>query len=46
MHNFVVHSNESECRKGGRLGLDQVYFGVCFVRDFTSKHEADHVQSN
>ena len=24
MHNFVVHSNESACRKIGRLGLDQV----------------------
>ena len=25
MHNFVVHSNESACRKSGRLGLEQVY---------------------
>ena len=24
MYNFVVHSNESACRKSGRLGLDQV----------------------
>ena len=24
MHNFVVHSNESMCRKMWRLGLDQV----------------------
>ena len=24
MHNFVVHSNESACRKSGRLGLEQV----------------------
>ena len=24
MHNFVVHSNESTCRKSGRLGMDQV----------------------
>ena len=25
MHNFVVHSNESACRKSGRLGMEQVY---------------------
>ena len=25
MHNFVVHSNESACRKSGFLGLDQVF---------------------
>ena len=24
MHSFEVHSNESECRKSGRLGLEQV----------------------
>ena len=24
MHSFVVHSNESACRKSGRLGLEQV----------------------
>ena len=24
MHNFVVHSNESVCRKSGRLGMEQV----------------------
>ena len=24
MHNFVVHSNESACRKSGRLRLEQV----------------------
>ena len=24
MHNFVVHSNESACRKSGCLGMDQV----------------------
>ena len=24
MHNFVLHSNESACRKSGRLGLEQV----------------------
>ena len=27
MHNFVVHSNESACRKSERLGLEQVYKG-------------------
>ena len=25
MHSFEVHSNESLCRKSGRLGIDQVY---------------------
>ena len=25
MHNFVVHSNESACRKSRFLGLDQVF---------------------
>ena len=34
MHNFVVHSNESACRKSGRLGLDQVYFNFCSMREF------------
>ena len=40
MHNFLVHSNESACRKSGRLGMEQVfnknsfhptefYIGVC-----------------
>ena len=24
LHNFEVHSNESACRKSGRLGLEQV----------------------
>ena len=24
MHNFVVQTNEITCRKGGRLGMDQV----------------------
>ena len=24
MHNFVVHSNESVCRKGGCLGLERI----------------------
>ena len=24
MHNFLIHSNESLCRKGWRLGMDQV----------------------
>ena len=29
MHNFEVHSNESACRKIGRLGLEQVYKQNC-----------------
>ena len=31
MHNFVVHSNESACRKCGRLGLEQV--NITEIRD-------------
>ena len=26
MHSFEVHSNESACRKSGRLGLEQVIY--------------------
>ena len=33
MHSFEVHSNESACRKSGRLGLEQVISGVSSVRD-------------
>ena len=29
MHSFEVHSNESACRKGGRLGLEQVLGEEC-----------------
>ena len=32
MYNFVVHSNESGCRKNGRLGLEQV------LNDALNKH--------
>ena len=28
MHSFEVHSNESKCRKGERLGLEQVFSGL------------------
>ena len=28
MHNFVMHSNESVCRKSGYLGLEQVSNGI------------------
>ena len=28
MHNFVVHSNESACRKNVNIGLDQVVDGA------------------
>ena len=34
MHSFEVHSNESACRKSGRLGLEQVYtiiFGLLYI---------------
>ena len=29
MHSFEVHSNESKCRKSGRLGLEQVVDITC-----------------
>ena len=29
MHSFEVHSNESTCRKSGRLGLEQVIKSTC-----------------
>ena len=33
MHSFEVHSNESACRKSGRLGLEQVNNGpVLYVK--------------
>ena len=35
MYNFVVHSNESACRKGGRLGLDQVINTVRKIQKMT-----------
>ena len=28
MHSFEVHSNESACRKSGRLGLEQVKYHI------------------
>ena len=31
MHSFEVHSNESTCRKSGRLGLDQVIYDMDIV---------------
>ena len=37
MHNFVVHSNESACRKGGRLGPEQVYKIVSIAGYLISK---------
>ena len=36
MHDFVVHSNESVCRKSGRLGLEQVNDG-CLKYIFTEE---------
>ena len=32
MHSFEVHSNESACRKSGRLGLEQVNNGLAQTR--------------
>ena len=35
MHSFEVHSNESACRKSGRLGLEQAkYILVSAVREY------------
>ena len=38
LHNFVVHSNESACRKSGRLGLNQVYLPREFLLDNLVRH--------
>ena len=36
MHSFEVHSNESACRKSGRLGLEQViYLSIRVAQIFT-----------
>ena len=34
MHNFAVHSNQSVCRKSGRLGLEQVLNFYCLTQFF------------
>ena len=31
MHSFEVHSNESACRKSGRLGLEQVLYTIYYI---------------
>ena len=31
MHSFEVHSNESACRKSGRLGMEQVQCGLLYL---------------
>ena len=35
MKNFAVHSNESACKKSGRLGLEQVYLPNLARADFS-----------
>ena len=40
MHSFEVHSNESECRKKVRLGLEQVRW-VCLSDDRKVKMDQD-----
>ena len=42
MHNFELHSNESVCRKGGRLGLDQVYKQTKIVIKYPPKMTLPH----
>ena len=37
MHNFVVHSNESMCRKSGRLGMEQVRCYLFTMYQFLSQ---------
>ena len=41
MHIFEVHSNESACRKSGRLGLEQVIRGREGGYDYTRTHTND-----
>ena len=40
MHSFEVHSNESACRKSGRLGLEHVKGGE-IVWNFVKDHIID-----
>ena len=42
MHNFVVHSNESACRKSGALGLDQVQRGGNINVNLVAKPKLAH----
>ena len=37
MHSFEVHSNESACRKSGRLGLEQVCISAMLLRSDMNK---------
>ena len=37
MHSFEVHSNESACRKSGRLGLEQVLILIVYHLRLTQK---------
>ena len=39
MQNFVVHSNESMCRKCGRLGMEQVSSIVSDLSSYTEFEE-------
>ena len=41
MHSFEVHSNESACRKSGRLGLEQVS-RIGYMPDPNSALEGDN----
>ena len=43
MHNFVVHSNESACRKSGFLGLHQVF--NAFLPTFSVTFHTTHGQN-
>ena len=43
MHSFEVHSNESACRKSGRLGLEQVLYR-CYIGD--EKTEGDWIKEH
>ena len=36
MHSFEVHSDETACRKSGRLGLDQVFTSMVNFRAVNS----------
>ena len=41
MHSFEVHSNESACRKSGRLGLEQVISNIVVAHSFNVLDDYD-----
>ena len=46
MHSFEVHSNESACRKSGRLGLEQVTRASEEGKTYSNKDDGFHCKKN